>query len=193
MFEIALALFLVANPLGNSPAIIALIKDFEFHRQKTILIREALIALLLALFFQYFGIIFLKLLNVEGYAVTISGGILLFLVALTIIFAPAPNAAANQPKREPMIVPIATPILSGPGLLAMIMYFSNMYPSTVLTLAILLTWIAILAVLSALPYLQKYLGKSGLVALEQMMGMMLALMSVEMIVKGSAAFAKTMS
>lgn len=193
MFETALTLFLVANPIGNSPAIIALVKDFEFQRQQHILRREALIALALALFFQYFGVIFLELLNIEGYAVNISGGLLLFLVALTMIFASAASAS-TQEKREPMIVPIAIPILSGPGLLAMIMHFSSEHQKpAVLTLSILFAWVGVIAVLSTAPYLQRYLGKNGLVALEQMMGMMLALMAIEMIVKGSAALAQTIN
>jgi len=53
MFALALTFFLVANPIGNSPAIIALVKDFDLKQQKRILYREAIFALLLALFFQY--------------------------------------------------------------------------------------------------------------------------------------------
>ncbi len=189
LFQIALTFFLVTNPIGNSPAIVALVKDFEFARQKKILIREGLIALIIALFFQYFGEVFLGVLKVQDFAVSITGGILLFLVALGMIFSTGPSDSSKQNKQEPFIVPIATPILSGPGLMAIIMLYSRQESNNIkITLAILLAWVFVLAVVAAAPYLQRFLGKRGLVALEQLMGMILAMMSSGMILKGIRLF-----
>jgi len=190
LFQIALTFFLVTNPIGNSPTILALVKDFEFERQKKILIREGLIALLIALFFQYFGEVFLGVLHVKNFAVSITGGVLLFLVALSMIFSTEPSSSSSsEQKQEPFIVPIATPILSGPGLMAIIMLFSRQESNNLkITLAILLAWVFVLAVVAAAPYLQKLLGKRGLVALEQLMGMLLAMMSAGMILNGIKLF-----
>lgn len=190
LFQIALTFFLVTNPIGNSPTILALVKDFEFERQKKILIREGLIALLIALFFQYFGEVFLGVLHVKNFAVSITGGVLLFLVALSMIFSTGPSSSSSsEQKQEPFIVPIATPILSGPGLMAIIMLFSRQESNNLkITLAILLAWVFVLAVVAAAPYLQKLLGKRGLVALEQLMGMLLAMMSAGMILNGIKLF-----
>lgn len=189
LFQIALTFFLVTNPIGNSPAIVALVKDFEFERQKKILIREGLIALLIALFFQYFGEIFLGVLHVKDFAVSLTGGILLFLVALGMIFASGPSSSKKEQKQEPFIVPIATPILSGPGLMAIIMLYSRQEANNAkITLAILFAWVFVLAVVMAAPYLQKILGKRGLIALEQLMGMILAMMSAGMILNGVKLF-----
>ena len=189
LFQIALTFFLVTNPIGNSPAIVALVKDFEFDRQKKILIREGLIALVIALFFQYFGEIFLGMLHVQNFAVSITGGLLLFLVALEMIFSTGVSGTTRQQKQEPFIVPIATPILSGPGLMAIIMLYSRQEDDNFkITCAILLAWVFVLAVVGAAPYLQKFLGKKGLVALEQLMGMLLAMMSAGMILNGIRLF-----
>jgi multiple antibiotic resistance protein len=190
VFALALTFFLVANPIGNSPAIIALVKDFDFQRQKIILFREAIFALLLALFFQYFGELFLNHLHVHDYAVTLSGGILLFLVALGMIFPAIPVAGTIEiQKQEPYFVPIATPIISGPGLLAVIMLKAKLEPSDFkISMAILIAWVGVIIVLTTAPYLQKILGKRGLLALEQVMGMVLTLISVEMLVKGVRLF-----
>lgn len=189
LFQIALTFFLVTNPIGNSPAIVALVKDFEFDRQKKILIREGLIALIIALFFQYFGEVFLGVLKVQDFAVSITGGILLFLVALEMIFSSGSSSSSKQPKQEPFIVPIATPILSGPGLMAIIMLYSRQESNNIkITLAILLAWVFVLAVVAAAPYLQRFLGKRGLIALEELMGMILAMMSSGMILNGIKLF-----
>lgn len=151
-----------------------------------------MLALLIALFFQYFGEIFLHSLKIQNYAVTIAGGILIFLVALGMIFSGGHVEDSQKPKQEPFFVPIATPLISGPGLLAMIMFYSQLENNNLkISMAILIAWIGITAVMTGAPYLQKLLGKRGLLALEQLMGMVLALVSIEMIVKGSDQFLKT--
>lgn len=194
IIALALKFFLVTNPIGNSPAILALVKDYEFSRQRFILIREAIISLLIALFFQFFGEAFLNLINIKDYAVSLCGGILLFIVALNMIFAAPPEDAEATAKQEPFIVPIATPILSGPGLMSIIMLNAKLEPNGwYVTLSILLAWVGVILVLAISPYLQRVLGKRGLVALEQVMGMVLALMSAGMIVNGITLFKNTLT
>lgn len=193
ILAIALTFFLVANPIGNTPAIIALIKDYSFEHQKKIMLRESLLALLLALFFQFFGEVFLGALHVQDYAVTLSGGILLLFVAFSMIFAEKEEGPSVAAKQEPFFVPIATPIISGPGLLSIIMLYSKQEANnTKISIAILLAWVGVFIVLNSAPYLQKVLGKRALVALEQLMGMILALLSMQMVVKGAILFVKTL-
>lgn len=193
ILSIALTLFLVTNPIGNIPVIVALVKNFDFERQRRIIFRESIISLIVALFFQFFGEVFLGLLNIQTYTVTICGGILLFIVALSMIFAKPSNGNERASVKEPFIVPIATPILSGPGLMAIIMLYSRQEDSImVITSAILIAWIGVIGVLAVAPYLQKILGKRGLIALEQLMGMILAAMSMGMIVNGVALFIKSL-
>lgn len=193
ILSIALTFFLVANPIGNSPVIVSLVKDYDFEKQKRILFRESIIALLIALFFQFFGEVFLGFLHVKDYAVTFSGGILLFLVSLNMIFNVNQTGETSKEKQEPFIVPIATPILSGPGLLAIIMLYSRQEENNLkICSAIIIAWIGVIAILASAPYLQKIMGKRGLTALEQLMGMILALISMQMMVNGASLFVKTL-
>lgn len=92
-------------------------------------------------------------------------------------------------KQEPFFVPIATPILSGPGLLAIIMLTAKLEQNNLkITLAILLAWLGVFVVMVGAPYLQRLLGKRGLLALEQVMGMILALIAMQMVVRGLTLF-----
>lgn len=194
ILALAVTFFLVANPIGNSPTIIALVKDFEFERQKKIILREGVISLLLALFFQYFGEFFLRMLNINDFALTLTGGILLFMVALQMLFHKPESTQKTQLKQEPFIVPIATPLISGPGLMTIIMINARMEANDLkITSAIIIAWIGVLTILVIAPYLQKILGKRGLDALEQVMGMILGLMAMQMVVNGAKLFAKTLS
>jgi len=183
--------FFVTNPIGNTPTIISLVKDYDFAKQKRIMIREGIFALLIALFFQFFGEFFLGLLNIQDYALTLCGGSLLLIVAFSMIFNVEQPTDIQKPKAEPFIVPIATPILTGPGLMAMIMLYSRIENNQLkITAAILVAWVGILSVLAVGPYLQRVFGKRGLVALEQLMGMILAFISTEMLVNGVSLFLK---
>lgn len=193
LLQIAIIFFLVTNPIGNTPTILALVKDYDFNKQRWILFREGVFSLLIALFFQYFGEYFLQALNASSYALTLCGGTLLFLVALKMIFPLSDLHTANKPKQEPFIVPIATPLMSGPGLMTIIMINSKLEANNwKITGAILLAFSGVIAIMLVAPYLQRIIGKRGLLALEQVMGMILGLIAMEMVVKGVNLFVETL-
>lgn len=186
--------FLVANPIGNSPTIMAMLKDYDFDRQRKIVLREGIISLVIALFFLFCGEYFLKVLRISNFALSISGGFILFLVAMQMIFHKPEIATAAHSKQEPFIVPIATPLISGPGLMSTIMITASQVSNTPkVTAAVLIAFAGVIGVMVGAPYLQKLIGKSGMAALEQVMGMILGLISMNMIVKGAFLFAKTLS
>lgn len=193
IFDLAFQFFLLTNPIGNAPAILSLVKDFDFNRQKQIIMREGVIALFLAIFFQFFGTAFLGALKIENYALMLAGGVIIFITALGMIFSGDSESESGQEKQEPFIVPIATPLLSGSGLFSTIMIFSSLENNDLkISTAILVAWVGILAVLYISPYLMRILGKQGLKALEQIMGLFLVFMSTELLLKGSATFIKTL-
>lgn len=192
IFDLAMQFFLLTNPIGNAPAILSMLKDFDFSRQKWIIMREGIIALFLALFFQFFGTAFLGALHIDDYALRLAGGVIILITALGMIFSGESSAEPGQEKQEPFIVPIATPLLSGSGLFSIIMIYSRIENDDLkISSAILLAWVGILAVLYASPYLMRLLGKCGLAALEQIMGLLLAFMATELILIGTATFIKT--
>ncbi|MGK5594946.1 MAG: MarC family protein [Parachlamydiaceae bacterium] len=193
LFQIALTFFLVTNPIGNSPTVLALVKNYDFDKQKRILIREGVISFVIAIFFQYLGEKFLGLLHVSDFAMTLCGGILLLVIALGMIFPKSEVNTQQMPKQEPFIVPIAIPLLSGPGVLTMIMLLARQEANDLkISIAIFLAWAGVIGVMTAAPYMQRVLGKRGLTALEQLMGMILSMISMAMIVSGVSLFLKTL-
>lgn len=189
IFQLAIYFFVVTNPIGNSPTIVALVKDFPLREQQKILFRESMFSLALAIFFLYLGESFLSCLCIEQYALQISGGVLLFLVALRMIFTGAQETNEQRPKTPPFIVPIATPLISGAGLFATIMVYASQEQNNMKVLTgILLAWAVITPILVFAPYLQLLLGRRGLLALEQLMGMILLMIALDLVVAGSAHF-----
>lgn len=187
--SLAITCFIVWNAIGNAPAILAVIKDFPLEKQRSIVIREGLISLGLAFFFQFFGEWFLQFLDLKEYTVAFCGGLLLFVVALSLIFPSKTAVNEEQKKQDPFIVPIAVPLLTGPSLIATILIKAREVPG-VLTLSagIMMAWLVVMPILLFTPYIVKIFGTRGMLALEQLMGMILSMISIHMLLKGISLF-----
>lgn len=193
VLSLALTFFLVANPIGNSPTMMALLKDYAFDRQRKIVLREGLISLIIAFFFLFCGEYFMKYLNISKSALSISGGFILFLVATQMIFHKPELAKEHQVKQEPFIVPIATPLVAGPGLMSTIMITASEENNILkVSSSVLIAFSGVILIMVLSPYLQKLVGKRGMAAMEQVMGMILGLISMNMIVRGAQFFEKTL-
>lgn len=189
LWQLAFTYFLVINPLGNSPLILSILKDYDFHEQRKIVLREGFFAFIIALVFQFFGEHFLGTIGVEAPALSFCGGIILFLLSLMMIFPHKDEGEKKRVKQQPFIVPIAIPLLVGPGSLSVIMLTAAAEDSVIkVTAAITIACAGMIAIVASAPYLQRLIGKVGMAVVEQVMGMMLTLMAVEMILKGAAAF-----
>jgi len=191
VWQIALALFLVANPIGNAPIFVSIVKNFYFKRQRVILFREAIFSFLLALFYLFLGQTFFELIQIKTYAISLAGGIVLSLIALGMIFPSTETDGKDRNPQEPFIVPIAIPLISGGGVLSTLIYFSAQEQNMPkMFMATCIAWIAITAIVVSSAYMQKIFGRRGLMALEQLMGMILLMISTEIFVKGFSMFLK---
>ena len=181
--------FLIMDPLGNMAIFMSALKNVPDEQKTKVLLRELLIALLILLVFMVCGENMLNLLHLEQGAVGISGGIILFLVALKMIFPPAKNAQGNNEpsiEDEPFIVPMATPLIAGPSILATMILMGNQYPDEKLSLAVALfaAWLVSAAILVCSGKIMKLIGMRGVLALERLMGMILIMISVQMLLDG---------
>ncbi len=190
VFQIAFVLFLIANPIGGVPLFVSMVKDFEFKRQKFILFRESVISMSIAYFFLFLGEPFLAVTHIQLYAVQLGGGLIVLLVAIGMIFPTQAESSGSSPglSKEPFIVPIATPLITGGGCFSNIMVFAKQEPTAKVALAILIAWSVIIVIVTGAVYMQKLVGKRGLIALEQLMGMILMMIAIAMITHGLHTF-----
>lgn len=189
VWSIALTFFLVANPIGLIPTLLALVKDFDFAKQQAILFRESLFSFFIAMAFLFAGEPFMKTLMIPQYAMSISGGMLLFIVAIRMIFPPESDLSRKGLPQEPFIVPIATPMISGGGIMTTLLIYAKREQNLPkILLASFIAWFFVIVVVMSGTYLQKILGKRGLLAMEQLMGMLLSMLSMEIVVKGFHMF-----
>lgn len=186
IWSAAAILFLVMDPLGNIPVVLSLLKDVDEQRRRPIIIRELLIALGVLLIFLFFGQKLLNFLELQQESVSISGGIILFIIALRMIFPTRSGVMGETPDGEPFIVPLAIPLIAGPSALATLILMVRSNPERMLDwgLALLGAWTLTAVIMISAPFFYRILRRRGLAAVERLMGMLLIMISVQMLING---------
>jgi len=192
IFSAALLLFLVMDPLGNVPMYLSALKNVPTERRTKIIARELLIALGIMILFLFAGRHLLSVLKISDPALTITGGVVLFLIAIKMIFPS--DRRADAPLEEPFIVPLATPYLAGPSTLASLILIMNSEPQRwpEWLAALLCAWLVCgIILVSAVP-LSKILRQRGLTAVERLMGLILMPLAIQMLMTGIKKFIITL-
>ncbi|NLS43841.1 YhgN family NAAT transporter [BEV proteobacterium] len=187
MISATILLLLIMDPLGNLPIFMSVLKHLDPKRRRVVLIREMVIALGLMLIFLFAGERILAFLNLRTEAVSISGGIVLFLIAIRMIFPPQESNSSGLPAgEEPFLVPMAIPLVAGPSILSALMLLSHQYPDQLphLTLALCIAWGISFIILLMSDLFLRLLGEKGVAALERLMGLILVMLSTQMFLDG---------
>ena len=153
--------------------------------------RELLIALGIMLIILFIGTDILSALALDRESISIGGAIVLFVIAIRMIFPPVEGGVmGNQYGGEPFIVPLAIPLVAGPSTMAFLMLIVLQEPDRMLewTGALLGAWVVSSVILLGSTKLYRLLGERGLIAMERLMGMILIMLSVQMFIDGVAAF-----
>lgn len=186
VFAAAVTLFLVMDPVGNIPMFLSLLAQVAEHRRKRVILRELLIAFLVLALFLFFGKFILSALHITEPALGIAGGVVLFLIAVRMVFPWGRDQSVETQVGEPLIVPLAIPLIAGPSAMATVILLSNQAPGRIWTwfLALVIASVAALVVLLSAEVLRRRLGARFLTAIERLMGMILATLSVQMLLTG---------
>lgn len=190
IYSATMTLLLVMDPLGNIPVFLSILNSVNPLRRKQIILRETFFAFLILLAFLFFGKYILEGMQISEPALGIAGGIILFLIALRMIFPHDDHNYRNKHNSEPFIVPLAIPLVAGPSTMTVVMLLANQYPNNLglWTLAIFIAWIICTVILVFADLLREILGDRGLTAIERLMGMILTTMAVQMFLTGVENF-----
>ena len=186
-----ITLFLVMDPFGNIPLFIAALKKVPPQRRTFVLLRELGIAFAIMLAFLFLGKQLLNFLEIEQYSMNIAGGIVLFIISIKLVFGnEEPEESRPGKDEEPFVVPLAIPLIAGPATLSMLLILSAGTGGSVsLTLIAMLIASALNALVLLLSFpISNLLSRRGLTAVERLSGMLLVLLSVNMVMRGIALF-----
>jgi len=194
IFSATVLLLLVIDPFGNVPIVIAALANVPRARRARVVLRECLAAYAILLAFMFGGQRFLQWMQLSEVSLAIAGGIILFLIALRMVFLHREGVFGDPPGAEPFLVPLAIPSIAGPSALATVMLMVSRDPSHRFAWVIALTVamaVATLVMLAAYR-LQRALGERGMLAVERLMGLVLTALAVQMLLDGVRAFIATL-
>ena len=183
-------LTLVIDPFGNVPLVNAMLAEVAPRRRRVIILRECAIAFVILMAFMFAGRKVLAVMHLSETALSIAGGVILFMIAIRMVFAHPEGAFGPQKAGEPLIVPLAVPLIAGPSALATVMLLATREPGKLGMWAVAITCTMVLAALILLvgDKLQRWLGDRAMQALERLMGLVRTAIAVEMLLVGIREF-----
>jgi len=183
-------LLLITDPLGNIPIFVNSLRAVPAERRARVILREVLIAFGLLLAFMFVGQSFLKAMSLSDVSLQIGGAVVLFLIALRMVFPP-PAQDSPMSDVEPLIVPLAIPALAGPSAMATVLLLVSQAPERRLewVAALTVTMVVCAVVLLMAERLQQVVGERVVSAFERLMGLILVSISVEMLIRGLKSLA----
>lgn len=190
ILSISVTLFLIMDPFGNIPLFLPILEKMPEHRRRRVLVRELLLALVVIVVTVLCGRYVMEFLGLREESISIAGGIILFMIALRMVFPIKHPHGDQEIEGEPLLVPLAVPLIAGPSLLAVLLLFSTTEPGRLVDLLIATgsAWLGTFIVLFASTFLLRFLTKRGLVAIERLMGMVLVALAVQLFLDGVSKY-----
>ena len=188
-------LLLVVDPIGNIPLAVTLLRRVEPARRVRVVARECAIAFAVLLAFVFAGNAMLRLFGLTDTSLTIAGGVILFLIAIRMVFRSVGEIFGALPEGEPFIVPLAIPSIAGPTAIATVVLLASSAPQRwpEWVIAIVIAVAVSFAVLAFAERIAQRLGERTLAALERLMGLVLTAIAVEMLLRGIEAFVRQLA
>lgn len=185
-------LLLVTDPIGNIPLFVALLRPVAPQRRVWVILRECAIATAVLVVFVLFGRWLLELFGLSDLSLTLAGGVILFLIAVRMIFRSSEGIFGESPSGEPLIVPLAIPSIAGPAAIATVVLLVSRAPQR------MSEWLAAVAVAMAVTLaalllaerISRWVGERALIAFERLMGLLLTAIAVEMLLRGIEGFVR---
>lgn len=191
-------LFLIAviDPLGSVPVYLEATKNFDKKYKKRVAIRASIVAFFVLLFFMVIGQFILEGMQVTLDAFQISGGVILFLFALTMIFGdgkPETEKHLIKDYKHVTIFPVAIPSIASPGAIMAVVLMTDNHVYTIeqqtITILLVLVVVAITSLLLlAANVVQEKVGEYGITVISKIMGLILASYAVQSILSGLKDF-----
>ncbi|CAN5771873.1 MarC family protein [soil metagenome] len=179
-------LLLVLDPLGSLAIFIPIMRTVPPERRRWVAVREVSIAFGVLFAFMFFGEAFLRVMRLSERSLEVAGGVILLMVAIRMIFSHDGGVYGMPEGKEPMIFPLAVPLLAGPSAMATVLLLASRQPDR------LMSWVGALScamavsgiVLLLCDRIRRLLGDSVVSAIEKLMGLVLTAIAVEMILAG---------
>jgi multiple antibiotic resistance protein len=179
------------DPFGNAAVFNVILKDRKPRQRTKIILRECVFALIVLVLFLLAGNAILSFLGLSQPSLSLSGGILLFIISIRLVF-PGSSSGPEEAVQDTLIVPMAVPLIAGPSAIAMVLLISSSdvggFAEDIVAVAI--AWLGVTAILAVSPQIVERLGKAGTRAMERLTGMLLVMIATQMFLDGLSQYVR---
>ena len=199
LFTASATLFVVIDPIGLAPVFVALTQGMAPKKRKAIALRACVIAFVILSLFGLMGESVLSFAGISMPAFQIAGGILLFITAFEMLFElrgkrrSDKGEESEEDDRDPSVFPLSIPLIAGPGAITSMILLTNEVQNNIWQLTgvfcamfIVVFTVMVLFMMAAL--IEKTLGKTGILVVSRVLGMLLAALAVQFILNGLTGF-----
>ena len=183
----ALALFIIVDPFGNIPIFVGLTENVQDAQKKKVYNTATIVGTILLLVFAFAGTGILSLFDLSIYSFEVAGGILLLIIAIRILISGSMHENVESPESIGA-VPIAIPLLVGPGAITTTIFNIQQYDTIIAILAVLVVMAVTWITLRYISKVYKFLGKTGSLIIARVMALLIAAIAVQYILTGVTHF-----
>ncbi len=177
-----IALLIIIDPFTNAPIFYQMTSSFDPKRRKRIIVRSVIVSTIILLLFALFGDVIVKPFGMSLDDIRIATGLILLIYAIQALFGKT-EAEMIDPESI-AIVPMAIPMLAGPGAISLVLYYRSVLPPSEVALVVVAVMAVSLPILLMGRYLDKLLGKNGTLALSRILAILMAGLGIAMIREG---------
>ncbi len=193
-------MFVVIDPIGLAPITVSLLNGHSFASKRRIIIGAGIISFSILLVFGLVGEAFLHAIGIGMPAFRISGGILLFLTAVEMLFekrqerrAKSSDDTQNTPQSDPMVFPLSMPLMAGPGAMTSMILLVGNYQGDIASQSVVFLTMALVIIITVMSALlanrfAHIMGDTGTQLINRIFGVLLAALSVQFIADGINAY-----
>ncbi|MEM4243787.1 MAG: MarC family protein [Candidatus Bathyarchaeia archaeon] len=187
LIKAIIVLFIIVDPFGNVPIFMGLTEKMTEAQKRKVFNTATLVGIILLLVFAFTGQEIFLIFGISIYSFEVAGGVLLLIIAIRILISGSMHESVESPESIGA-VPIAMPLLVGPGAITTTILNLQAYGTLVTIISVLvvlfITWI----ILRYLSVVYNFLGKTGAVVIARVMALLIAAMAIQYILGGISAY-----
>ncbi len=185
---VTISLFAIVDPIAAIPVFVSFFGGFDAKRRKKAATEAVVAAFVLLVVFAAGGMALLSYLNISISAFMIAGGLLLLFLSFEFLLGELPKSRRVESDPSDAIVPIGTPLLTGPGAITSAIFFTHLYGFLVTFIAIVIVMVVSFVALYASNKIAVIVGKNGLRVITRIMGLITAAIAISLIEKALVAY-----
>lgn len=182
-----IVLFIIVDPFGDIPIFIGLTEKMTEGEKKKVFNTATIVGIILLLLFAFTGQEIFAIFGVSIYSFEVAGGILLLIIAIRILISGSMHENSESPESMGA-VPIAMPLLVGPGAITTTIFNLQAYDVYVTTLSVFIVMFMVWVILRYMNTIYRFLGKTGSLVIARVVSLLIAAIAVQYILVGVAHF-----